>query len=72
MLSILIVLTLTAPGSTDESENDTAANTPADAETFILFDAPLITDTGTIYTVDDLVTAGYKKSKELDVEALPN
>ncbi len=37
-----------------------------------LFDLPLITNTDTTYTVDDLVSVGYKKSKQIDTETLPN
>jgi hypothetical protein len=37
-----------------------------------LFDAPLIANTGTIYTVDDLISVGYKKSRQIDTEALPS
>ncbi|NQU97210.1 MAG: hypothetical protein HQ548_06165 [Chloroflexi bacterium] len=37
-----------------------------------LFGLPLIANTDTTYTVDDLVSVGYKKSKHIDTETLPN
>ena len=37
-----------------------------------LFDAPLITNATATYTVDDLVSFGYKKSRQIDTELLPN
>ena len=36
-----------------------------------LFNAPLVVNADTPYTVDNLVSAGYKKSKQLDIESLP-
>ena len=32
----------------------------------------MIVDTGTSYTVDDLVSVGYKKSRLIECEVLPN
>ncbi len=36
------------------------------------FEERLITNTDAIYAVDDLVSVGYKKSRQIDTETLPN
>ncbi len=67
-LAGLLLIIVTACGSGGESADDQAEV----EEVISLFDQPLIKDTGTNYTVDDLASVGYKKSKQLDTEALPN
>ena len=37
-----------------------------------LFEDRLIANTDTTHTVDDLVSVGYKKSRQIDTETLPN
>ena len=68
LLPGLLLALAIACGSGGGSANDVSDG----EEGASLFDRPLITDTGTTYSVDDLVSVGYKKSRQIDTEALPN
>ena len=48
---------------------DDVSESAADEDPFGL---RLFVDTGTSYTVDDLVSVGYKKSRLIECEVLPN
>ncbi|MEE8046473.1 MAG: DUF6810 family protein [Dehalococcoidia bacterium] len=71
-LAGLLLIIVTACGSGGGSGGESADDQAEVEEVVSLFDQPLIKDTGTNYTVDDLASVGYKKSKQLDIEALPN
>lgn len=64
---LLLALAIACGGggeSTDDVSDVEAGTSP--------FDAPLITNAIATYTVDDLVSFGYKKSRQIDTELLPN
>ena len=67
LLPSLLLALVIACGS--DGDTDDVADGEAGAR---LFDAPLITNTSATYTVDDLVSFGYKKSRQIDTELLPN
>ena len=66
---LLVTLAVACGGGGDGESADNVSDVD---ETAGLFDAPLITNTDTVYTVDDLVSVGYKKSRQIDTEILPN
>ena len=68
LLPCLVLALAIACGSGGGSAEDVSDGV-ADAE---FFGIRLITDSSTVYTVDDLVSVGYKKSREIDTESLPN
>ncbi len=68
LLLILLAL-VTACGSGDEGAAGDVSETAADEDPFGL---RLTVDSGATYSVDDLVSVGYKKSRLIDTEALPN
>ncbi len=68
LLPCLLLVLAIACGSGDENAEDVSDG----EESAGFFEDRLIANTDATYTVDDLVSVGYKKSRQIDTESLPN
>lgn len=70
---LLLVLAVACGGGDGGDDAGGSTNDTPDEEVSAgLFDAPLIVKNDATYSIDELVSVGYKKSRQIDTEALPN
>ena len=71
LMPCLLLALAIACGSGDESATDVAEVVDSEGDTGSFEDRVIVNSDAT-YTVDDLVSAGYKKSRQIDTESLPS